>query len=189
MCSATVNEEQTFLPKARKENGQTAYKRQLAYAHLGIDPKDVESVPFLGANLRRIARCINQGRAKDETVRPLDYLRSSEDPEARKVVTAYLSVPESYRRLLPAEAFCHAAGVSPWRVLEIIAGVAVRQAAQGSAIIAAVMHPRVVVKTVERALQNDGVRERMMLYKAMGFLPMRLSNLSAESTETRDSIA
>ena len=53
---------------------------------------------------------------------PFDYLRSSEDPDARKVVDVYLSVPESYRRLLPAEAFCRAAGVSPERVLEITSG-------------------------------------------------------------------
>lgn len=82
-----------------------------------------------------------------------------------------MSVPESYRRLLPPEAFCHAAGVSPWRVLEIIAGVAVRQGAQASAIIAAIAHPRVVEKTIDMALQDDGTRERMMLHKAVGFLP------------------
>ena len=85
----------------------------------------------------------------------------------------YLSVPESYRRLLPVEAFCLAAGVSPWRVLEGITVVAVRQGAQASAILAAVVHPSVVEKTVERALQDDGTKERMMLHKAVGFLPTR----------------
>jgi hypothetical protein len=170
-----------------------AYKRQLAYAHLGIDPRDVEHVPFFAADLRRIARLLNRPRRSgDQAAKPVcvfECLQYSSDPDVLKVLNLYRSVPASYRRLLAAEAFCHAAGVSPQVVLANIAAGAVRINASAAAIVAAVMHPRVVAKTVERALQNDGVRDRMMLFKAMGFLPMRLSNLSAESSETRDSIA
>lgn len=153
--------------------GQTAYKRQLAYEHLGIDPKDVEHITFLRTNLRRIARCINQGRPKDKAVRPLDYLLFSKDPEARKVANVYLSVPESYRRLLPAEAFCRAAGVSPWQVLEIIAGIAVRLGAMASAIVASGMMPRIVDRTVDIALTDEGHTARALLFKAYGLLPTR----------------
>jgi hypothetical protein len=149
--------------------GQTAYKRRLAYARLGIDPKDVEPVPFFSANLRRIARSVNQGCNRNGSIRSLDYLRSSEDPDARKVVEAYLSVPESYRKLLPAEAFCLAAGVSPYRVLELIAGTAVRMGALASAVIAAVMHPHILAKTIDGALQDGGVKERMILHRATCF--------------------
>jgi hypothetical protein len=155
----------------RASLGQTAYKRQLAYECLSVDPKDVECAPFFRADLRRIARLINRGRNENDAHRPLDYLRFSEDPEARKVVGVYLSVPESYRRLLPAEAFCLAAGVSAGRVLEIIAGVAVRLGYLGSSVVAAVMLPRVLEKTIDRALQDDGYKDRLMLYKAAGFVP------------------
>jgi hypothetical protein len=31
--------------------GQTAYRRQLAYEHLGIDPKGVECAPFFRAHV------------------------------------------------------------------------------------------------------------------------------------------
>jgi len=154
-------------------DGETAYKRQLAYERLGIDSKDVQRVPFFAIQLRRIARRINHGADRNDPwnlLRALDYLRFSEDPEARKVVDAYFSVPESYRRLLPPEAFCHAAGASPWRVLEIITAVAARLTAQASAIIAAIAHPCVVGKTIEMALRDDGTRERMILHKAVGFL-------------------
>jgi hypothetical protein len=169
----------TTTPKARpivrRGHGETAYKRELAYERLGIDSKDVQCVPFFATQLRRIARRVNHPANRDETStspgRALDFLRFSEDPEARKVVDAYFSVPESYRRLLPPEAFCHAAGVSPWRVLEIIAGAAVRQGAQASAILAAIVHPRVVEKTIERALQDGGWRDCIVLHKAVGFLP------------------
>jgi hypothetical protein len=154
--------------------GQTAYKRELAYRCLGINPKDVQCVPFLATQLRRIARTVRGVDTDDPSsapVRPLEYLRSSEDPDARKVLDAYDSVPESYRRLLRPEDFCHAAGISPWRVLEIITVVAVRQGVQSSALLASMLSPRVVEKTVERALQDDGIRERTMLLKATGFLP------------------
>jgi len=157
-----------------KETGQTAYKRELAYRCLEINPEDVQCVPFLANQLRRIARTVRGAGTDDPTaapVRPLEYLRNSEDPEARKVVEVYYSVPESYRRLLRPDDFCHAAGVSPWKVLEIITVDAVRQGAQSSAIVASILSPRVVAKTVERALQDDGVRERTALLKATGFLP------------------
>ena len=154
--------------------GETVYKRQLAFERLGVNPKDVQRIPFFAIQLRRIARRVNHGTGRSDppfsAVRALDHLRSSEDPEARKVADAYFSVPESYRRLLPPEAFCHAAGVSPWRVLEIITAVAVRQTAQASAIVAAIAHPSVVGKTIDMALQDHGTRERMTLHRAVGFL-------------------
>jgi hypothetical protein len=153
--------------------GQTAYKRRLACEHLGIDPKDVEPVPFIWPNLRSIALRLNRSRAKDApVVYPLDLLQWSEDPEARKVLKKYLSVPESYRRLLPAEAYCRAADVSPWRILEVVAGVAVRLGAQASAILAAVWHPRVVEKTIEMALTDEGTGDRNTLHRAAGFTPL-----------------
>ncbi len=158
------------------ETGQTAYKRQLGYQSLGVNPKDVQCVPFLANQLRRIARAVRGAGTDDPAaapVRPLEYLRNCEDPEARKVLEAYEKVPESYRRLLRPEDFCHAAGVSPWRVLECITVVAVREGTQSSAIVASILVPRVVAKTVERALQDDGIRERTMLLKATGFLPAR----------------
>ena len=158
------------------ETGQTAYKRNLAYRRLGINPKDVQCTPFLATELRRIARTVcgfGMENPSGAPIRPLEYLGFSEDPEARKVLKVYYSVPESYRRLVRLEYFCHAAGVSPWRVLEIITVIAVRRGAQASAVLAAVAHPRVVQKTVERALQDDGTKERLMLNKAVGFLPAR----------------
>ena len=76
---------------------------------------------------------------------------------------------ESYRRLLPVEAFCCAAGVAPSHFLACIAAVAVRQGAQGSAILSAMWLPHVVAKTVERALKDEGVRDRALMHRAFGF--------------------
>jgi hypothetical protein len=155
--------------------GQTDYKRSLAYRYLGISPEEVKPMPFFRSQLRRIARCTARDRGTRNGAgarfHPLDYLQSSEDPDARKVLDAYRSVPESYRRLLPPEAFCHVAQVSPLRVLECIATVAVRETALASAVIASLAGPEVVAKTVERALQDDGGKDRLIIHKATGFVP------------------
>ena len=91
-----TTEHQAPVPADDKAGlGQTAYKPGLAYQHLGIRPQDVERVPFIWPNLRGIAHRLNRGRAKDApVVCPLDLLQWSEDPEARKVLQKYLSVPE-----------------------------------------------------------------------------------------------
>ena len=79
--------------ESRIGNGQTTYKRRLAYERLGIDPKDVEPAAFFRVDLRRIARCVNQCRHNRDAIHPFEYLRSSEDPDARKLVDVYLSAP------------------------------------------------------------------------------------------------
>ena len=72
--------------------GQTAYKRELAYRRLGINPKDVPCVPFLAVQLRRIARTVRGASADDPAaaaVRPLEYLRNNDTKhnEGRKTVS------------------------------------------------------------------------------------------------------
>jgi hypothetical protein len=98
-------------------------------------------------------------------------LEPSSEPDARKVLAAYESVPASYRRLLPAEAFCQAAGVSPKRVLEMIAIVLVQNGGRLTSVRAAVAQERVLSKTVDRALRDEGWRERLMIHKATGVVP------------------
>src|SRR5271170_3111975 len=118
---SVVNDEPvTRGPQRESDTGQTAYKRDLAYRRLGINPKEVLYIPFLAIQFRRIARKIRAGGVEDPTaapLRPLEYLVFSEDPQALAVLSAYRSVPASYRRLLRPEDFCHAAAVSPFRVL------------------------------------------------------------------------
>lgn len=99
------------------------------------------------------------------------YLHSVDDPEARAVLDVYYTIPKYCRSVLPIEAYCLAASVSPLRVLELIVCACLRQGAQACSIIAAINHPRVVEKTVEMALTDDGVADRMVLHRATGFLP------------------
>jgi hypothetical protein len=77
----------------RTGHGQTAYKRALAYEHLGIHPASVPCLPFFRASLTRIARLLNRPRRNSERLRaaitPFDCLQASDHPDACKVSRAY----------------------------------------------------------------------------------------------------
>jgi hypothetical protein len=170
-----VQNEENMQPAGdyRSGLGQTAYKRALGYQHLGVQAQDVEPFPFFRANLRRIGRQLNQGRAKDvPLVHPFDVLECSEDDESRRLWTAYKSVPATFRKLLRPEAFCQAARVNPSQALGLIVHAAVRQGTQASALLAAVWHPRVVEKTIQMALTDEGIADRNALHRATGFTPL-----------------
>ena len=169
-----ANEHRARIPATERARlSQTQYRVELAHRHLGIRPEDVGCFPFFRANLRRIARQLNQGRAKDETIaHPFAVLECSQDAEARRLWSAYNSVPASFRRLLRPECFCLAARVHPMRALELVTAAAVHQGAQASAILAAVSHPRVVEKTIQMALRDQGIADRNALHRATGFTPL-----------------
>lgn len=134
-------------------------------------------MPLFRSQLTSLARCIRCERHKRKDTQPgspigpFSYLEHSGDPDARKVLTAYKSVQASHRRLLPLEAFCLAAAVPPSRVLELVAAAVVKEGARITAVRAAVAQARVLCKTVERALHNEGWRERLTVHKAMGLVP------------------
>jgi len=167
-----MNEKIPRVPISTGE-GQTAYKRQLAYDQLGIDPMDVQIVPMLSVQFRRIARAARNANLEGRSTTAagtLCLLEGCNDPDAKKLVAVFHSIPASYRKLLPPEAYCLAAGVLPTRALELMTVVAVQRTANASMILSTVMHPRVVLKTIEMALTDGGAKERRMLHVATGFI-------------------
>jgi len=147
---------------------------------LGVTWDVVRAAPAITQQLRLISRTV-RGSSKDHrapygpggdvyTSWP-NYLAASDLPDARKVRDAYYAIPRYQRTRLPIEAFCVAAGVSTLTILEILTAVIVRQGTQASQIIAAVNHPRVVEKTVEMALTDEGIEDRKVLHTHTGFLP------------------
>jgi hypothetical protein len=149
--------------KERKRLRQVEYKRRLAFQKLGISPGDVQCMPFVRSSMKSVARILNQD--------PLELLAGCDHPDARAVHDVYSRVPSSYKRFVSVEALCTAARVAPWRVFELIAGLAARDAALGAAVVAAIWGPRLVQRTIKRALLDDGTKERTMLHKATGFVP------------------
>jgi len=171
---------------------ETATLRNRAYFELHVTPEQVAMAPQITPQLRAITRTLKRAGQhkivrKDEAVEiqhaapygpGLDiavswphYLSSSDHADAKKVLLTYHGLHIYLRKVIPIEAFCVAAGVSPLTILGILTGEIVRMGAQASTIIAAVNHPRVVQKSVEMALTDDGLADRTLLAKATGFLP------------------
>lgn len=98
-------------------------------------------------------------------------LAMSESPDALRVLAMYRRIPKGMSEHLPIEAFCVAAKYSPQALLGDITGILVRQGATASAIITAVNQARVVQKTVDMALTDEGFSDRELFHKATGFLP------------------
>lgn len=170
-----------------------------AYDYLGISAIAVSLAPQITPQLRMIAKTIRRddhpnqrptwktkelatteppapralpyGPGADLVTSWPHYLASSESADAKKLLLVLYSVPAAHRRSLPIEAYCVAAGVSPLTILGILTGEVVRLGAQASTIIAAVNHPRVVQKSVDMALTDEGIDDRTLLAKATGFLP------------------
>jgi hypothetical protein len=174
--------------------------RNRAYFELSITPEQVALAPQVTPQLRAITRTLKRAGqhkitrkiiSREETHELVEdtkhtlpygpglditqswphYLSSSDHADAKKVLLTYHGIQVSLRKVLPIEAFCVAAGVSPLTILGILTGEIVRMGAQASTIIAAVNHPRVVQKSVEMALTDDGLADRTLLAKATGFLP------------------
>lgn len=140
-------------------------------AQLKVTDEQLRSSPKITPELGRISAAISRADINSPTD-PYYYLTVSDSPEARAILALRESIIPQRRRLIPIEAYCLAASISPMRLLEIITATAVRLSAQASAIIAAISHPRVVEKTVERALTDEGIEDRTTLHKHSGFLPL-----------------
>ena len=141
-----------------------------AYRHLDIDRTLVSKLPRITPQLGQVNKMLDK-LGLNLPHDPYFYLSASEHPDARAILDARNSLPRYMANLLPIEAFCCKAGISPPRVLEMITVVAMRMGAQASTMLAALSHPEVVKRTIESALTDAGADERAILHKATGFLP------------------
>jgi hypothetical protein len=103
---------------------------------------------------------------------PYYYLKCAPGASAARIVELYYGLPKHLRNLAPIEAYCLAARVNTVDALDMINRAAQMVSRQMSATLAAVTHPQVVEKTIEMALTDEGIDDRMVLHKATGFIPM-----------------
>ncbi len=103
-----------------------------------------------------------------------DYLRGSSKPQARALVDARFrrGLTDKQAAMLPFEAFCVAADVSPQDALGLITSEVFDQSSKASALLAATQHPAVTRATIEAALSPLGTPEKKMLHQHAGFLPV-----------------
>lgn len=95
----------------------------------------------------------------------------SDDPRVLAVLAAYRRLPKGLAKHFPIEGFCVAANFPPSQLLIEITNILARQSAAASAIITAVNQPRVIQKTVDMALTDEGFADRKLFHTATGFLP------------------
>ena len=158
------------------------------YKRLGVTIEQVRATPTVTHHLRRLAKAI---KVKDVSIPrdPLYYLRASDDPAVRRVLVVRDSIPFGYSRLLPWEAFCVKAEVSPLRLVQAMTDVCRIMSKQFASMIASVNHPAVVEKTVEVALTEGGVKDREFLHKHAGFVPVGSGQPPMSVTVTQHSSA
>lgn len=150
---------------------------EAGYESLGISPNDVERLPQVTPQFKAILPhiCELAGDPPDLML----ILSLSEDPDAIKFRDAYERTPHESRGLLPIEAYCAGAGISPSRVLDITVSVCMRFGVQSSALIAAMASPSVVRATIYNAVSYPGAEgfgDRMAIHKATGFVPSPKGN-------------
>jgi hypothetical protein len=101
----------------------------------------------------------------------LGYLRAADGPEARKILELWSSTSTTYRRVLPFEAFCVAAGVQPAMMFAIAAVQICFEGGDAAKALAAITRGDAVDGWLERARTPGGWRERRMLAQQIGFVP------------------
>ena len=139
--------------------------RSAALARLGVSADAVHALPQVTPFLRR--------RLRMTLATAIGYLRASLQPEARALISLYDSTPftRAERSKLTLEALCAAASISPSLALEMIGGAATRLDLQHAAFVASHAAGRVMKKTVDMALTDEGVHDRTLLHKITGMLP------------------
>lgn len=146
---------------------------------LDLTPAQVAAQPEITPTLRR-AKLLPM---------VVEYLRGSADPDAKRYLGVWDGLTKRSQADLSIEVVATASGLSTERLFELIAGEVFRQAKYEGALLAAAAHPKVVAKSIERALEEPitvtnsdgtqttlaaecGVADRKMLHQQAGFLPM-----------------
>ena len=148
-----------------------------AYERLGVQESDVLVLPQISHILANIPGGINKC---------IEFIRGSADPDARKFLATYDSLPETVRKLLPVESFCLASGLTTKRTLELITGACFEQSASATELLAAASQPAVVLTTIKAALnKRDGAVDRKMLHLHAGFVPVPKSQTTIFSGNSK----
>jgi len=128
-----------------------------------------DNAPFDGTIA---SACESVGISLEEMIGLMRWAKES-DPGVAQFLDAWDAMDPSERQASgTADTVRQRIGLKLPELLKVVAEVACGIAMYQAQIIAAVSHPQVVAKTVERALTDKGIADRVALHKATGFLPM-----------------
>ena len=122
----------------------------------------------------------------------INLLAGSPLPAARAFIETWKQISKKDWDVLPFEAVCVKACVSPVEMLGVIVKSATYIAAQKSALKAILAHPEVVDATIDNAKKELGFMDRKMLHEAVGFLATKQGssiaiNVNQPTAESKNS--
>jgi hypothetical protein len=129
-----------------------------------VSQEDVDRAPNISGMIRRLL---------GKTAKAIAALRFSSDPIVESLLQVYDRLPVGDRDLVPLEAICIKAEVTPPAILGALM-ICIRQTnGQESALKAMIAHPKIVDATVRYAKLAGGDKDRKMLHESIGFLPTK----------------
>jgi len=134
-----------------------------AYERIGVTEEEVNAAPKITHILRELP---------GKTDKAIEFLRGSEDPDARKWLSVYDSVPSSVRKMLPFESFCVAAGITTKRMLEVITGACFEQSDAVAALLSKSAKPQILQKSIKLAQKPKQWEDRKMIMQHEGYAPV-----------------
>jgi hypothetical protein len=137
-------------------------QRQEALILLDVTEEQVDACPKIEHLFKGIG-------GKD---RVLEFLAGSEEPDARSLLEQAKKLTTHQLVAVPFEALCLAAGLTTKRAFGLVAEEATTQSAAAATLVAKAARADVVKATVDSALTPFGVKDREMLHKAEGFVPV-----------------
>jgi len=102
------------------------------------------------------------------------YARLCQDECVKALVYRWDTLSHYDQRRTSIEALCEAVGIEPARLLGEVVAAAYRYNQDVSNLVAAVMHPKVVEASINRALAPEGIEDRRL-----GVQPLTCTTLSA----------
>jgi hypothetical protein len=101
----------------------------------------------------------------------IDFARLCQDECIKALVYRWDTLSHYDQRRTSLEALCEAMGIEPARLLGEVVAAAYQYNQDVSNLVAAVIHPKVVQASIDRALEPEGIDDRRFQFQHSGFLP------------------
>ena len=153
------------LPNKHGDNSKCLPPREDALKRLGLTSEQVKGLPQLKPIFSQAVGGINA---------VLESLRGSDDEGAQKFISRYDDLSADDKRRLRLEEISLGAGVPPRELVGIVASCLLENSQSLGRIIAATSAPRVIKKTVKRAMDDsnpDALDYTKAVLQGVGFLP------------------
>jgi hypothetical protein len=137
---------------------------------ISVTPADITAISWLTPH---IAALMDQVGADLHIPQdPYFYLRAAVGPNAKAIMAVYDSLSREDAARLPMEAFVLAAGVDPNIVADLITASLATIQRRMVTVRFSSGHTAVTDATIKNALEDNGYRDRAMVHKIMGALPV-----------------